>query len=128
MRTEQSITICHMKNKKYAYGRTTLYADDKMEAVLIDWPPGVRSAPHDHGTSHGMIRVLEGMVYCDNFSKKTKKFTSRLVGGKGDMLYETPDIIHIMGNNSKTKRAQALHIYTPPLKMKVYSDSELKRV
>lgn len=117
-----------MKKKKYAYGRTTLYADDKVEVVLIEWPPGVHSAAHDHGTSHGMIRILEGAVYCDNYSKKTRQFTSRLVGRTGDMLFETPDIVHIMGNNSKIKRALALHVYTPPLKMKVYSDSELKRV
>ena len=43
------------------------------------------------------------------------------------MLYETPDILHIMGNNSKNKWARAVHIYTPPLKMKTYSESVLKR-
>lgn len=43
------------------------------------------------------------------------------------MLFETPDVIHIMGNNSTMKRARAVHVYTPPLKMKVYADSELKR-
>ena len=117
-----------MKNQKYAYGRTILYADDKAEVILIEWPPGARSAAHDHGTSHGMIRVLEGVVYCDNFSKKAKQFTSHLVGRKGDILFETPDIIHIMGNNSETERALAVHIYTPPLTMKIYADSELKRV
>jgi quercetin dioxygenase-like cupin family protein len=115
------------KAAKYAYGRTVLYSDDNVDVVLIEWPPGVRSPAHDHGISHGMIRILEGSVYCDNFSKKTKKFISRLVGRKGDMLFETPDIVHIMGNQSQTKRALAIHIYTPPLKMKTYTDAALKR-
>lgn len=114
-------------NKTYAYGRTVLYADDKVDVVLIEWPPGVQSAPHDHGTSHGMIRVLEGAVFCDNFSKKTKRFQTRLIGRAGDMLYETPDIVHVMGNHSKEKWARAVHIYTPPLKMKTYRESELRR-
>ena len=115
-----------MKGKSYPYERTTLYADKNVEVVLIEWPPGTRSVAHDHGNSHGTIRVLAGVVYCDNFSKRTKRFSGRAIGRKNDMLFETTDIIHIMGNNSKAKVARALHVYMPPLKMKTYQDSVLK--
>ena len=115
-----------MKGRSYPYERTILYADKNVEVVLIEWPPGARSVAHDHGNSYGTIRVLAGMVYCDNFSKRTKRFNGRTIGRTGDILSETSDIIHIMGNHSKSKAARALHVYMPPLKMKTYPDSVLK--
>lgn len=111
--------------KNVPYGRKILYKDRHVEIILIDWPPGGRSAAHDHGASYGMIRILSGSVYGKIYSKKTKKFLKRVTAKKGEMMFEAPDIIHIMGNVSKTKHAMAIHAYMPPLKMKKYEDEEL---
>ena len=112
---------------KINYKRTVLHKDKYVEVVVITWPKNSRSAAHDHGESSGLIRVLSGNIYQDVYHKKTRRFIERLKYKKGDTLVETPDLIHIMGNASQTKSAQALHIYTPPLKMKVFEDHELKK-
>lgn len=111
---------------KIGYGRDILYKDKQVEVVLVTWPPHSRSVVHAHGTSFGLIRVLKGKVYQDVYSGKTKKFLQRLRYGKGQTINETPDLIHVMGNSS-SKPAQTLHIYTPPLKMQFYEDSQLRK-
>ena len=102
------------------YKRHVIYGSDSAEVVHITLPPGVVTPPHDHGVSHGRIRVLKGKVFCLVFDKETKKFLRREVFGAGETLMETPDIIHIMGNESKTEPAETIHVYTPKLVMKNY--------
>lgn len=104
-----------------SYERNIIYRDKHVEVALITWPAESQSKAHDHGKSSGLIRVLRGSIFQDVYSLKTKKFIKHLVYKKNDAIVETPDLIHVMGNNSKTAPAQTLHIYTPPLKMKFYS-------
>jgi predicted metal-dependent enzyme (double-stranded beta helix superfamily) len=111
---------------KRSYDRKSLLDDPSVEVVLITWPPGSRSVAHDHGKSSGIIRVIKGKIYQDVYAKKNKKFIKRITYGKDDIIVETPDLIHIMGNASKTP-SQSLHIYTPKLKMNYFEDSQLKK-
>jgi len=106
---------------KVGYGRKVLYRDKNVEVVLVTWPKESCSFAHDHGRSVGLIRVLAGQVFQDVYKYKTKKFVGRLKYKKRDSFMETPDLIHIMGNSSRTKVAQTLHVYTPPLEMKTYN-------
>ncbi|TSC89726.1 MAG: hypothetical protein G01um10143_216 [Parcubacteria group bacterium Gr01-1014_3] len=103
------------------YDRHVLHENPKIEVVHIKWPPGAESRPHDHGKSYGKVKVLSGKVFQLVFDKKTKKFLRRDVMVAGDVMIETPDLIHIMGNDSKTEIAETLHVYTPKLVMKYYS-------
>lgn len=108
------------KSRKKPYNREVVCSGRGYEVVLITWPPGACSAAHDHGTSLGVIKILEGKVYQKVFDKKTKKFLFKRAYGKGKSFEETPDIIHLMGNASKDEGAITLHVYTPRLKMKTY--------
>jgi len=110
----------------YPYKRQVLYKNKDVEVVLITWPAKAISLAHDHGRSSGLIRVIKGSVYQDVYSKKTKRLIKKLIYRTNDIILENPELIHIMGNNSKTSIAQTLHVYTPPLTMKVYTDKELK--
>ncbi len=112
---------------KVGYGRNVLFRDKHVEVVLVNWPKQSCSFAHDHGKSSGLIRVLSGQIFQDVYTMKTKKFVKRIKYKKGDAIVETPDLIHIMGNLSKTKPAQTLHIYTPPLKMKTYDQLKAKK-
>ena len=111
---------------KVAYKRRVIYQDKNLELVIILWPPGVSSPPHDHGKSRGAALVVQGRVFAEDYSKHTKKFISRGVFGVGQCLAEDPSVIHVVGNNSRTRQAVTLHIYIPPLKMKFYDPSELQ--
>lgn len=108
-----------MTDKK-PYKREVVCSGRGYEVVLISWPAGACSAAHDHGNSYGVIKILEGSVYQKVFDKKTKKFLFRKTYGKGKSFKETPEIIHLMGNASKSRGATTLHVYTPRLKMKTY--------
>ena len=115
-----------MPLKSYPYKRTVLYRDSRVEIVRIVWPPGVESLPHDHGKSYGITKVVAGIIFQDIFSKKTKRFLEHTKHKQNEVLFETPDVIHIMGNPSKKKAAETIHIYSPRLKMAYYKKTELR--
>ncbi|MBI2024762.1 MAG: hypothetical protein HYT03_01550 [Candidatus Harrisonbacteria bacterium] len=98
-----------------------------LEEAKIVWPPGSKSDPHDHRKSTGHIWILEGAIYQKVYDKKTKKFIKLSIYDVGELIIETPDIIHIMGNASLIEFAVTKHIYSPPLRMKYYKLPELKK-
>lgn len=107
------------------YERTLLYKNEFVETVLIIWPPGVKSCPHDHGISDGLVIVEKGRVFQQVFSKATKEFLGYFEHEAQTQFAETTDIIHIMGNASGSEEAKTIHVYSPPLSMHNYEDSEL---
>ncbi len=111
---------------KFPYKRTVLYRNSRVEIVRIIWPPGVASLPHDHGKSYGIVKVITGTVFQDVFSRKTKRFLENSRHKTGELMFETPDVIHIMGNSSKKKAAETIHIYSPRLVMTYYKEEDLK--
>ena len=113
-----------MKNA-LSYQREVIYKDKRVERVLITWPVGSKSLPHDHGKSRGRIRVIYGEVYENVFDKKTKKFLWQTFNIAGSFFEETPEIIHVMGN-AGPHEAKTEHEYRPPLKMRNYSEKELQ--
>ncbi len=104
---------------KYQYRRRVILNKNGVEAVLITWPAGSESFFHDHGKSHGVVRVLKGKIKEEVYAKKDKKFLKESVFKKGETCIETPDIIHKMSNPFKTE-AVSMHLYAPNLKMKTY--------
>ncbi len=99
-----------------SYNRRQLLLDKgKYEVLEVTWPPGAKSEFHDHGISCGMIMVLEGKIFQKVYDKKTKKFLFHKTYKAGDVILETPDIIHQMGNVSNKKPAKSIHVYAPPL-------------
>jgi len=94
------------------YIRDILHREEEYEVVLITWPPGSRSRKHNHGNSCGLTRVLEGKIYEERDGKRSQH-------EKGSVIVETPDTIHVVGNDS-AQEARSLHFYTPKLDMKFY--------
>src|SRR5579864_2210139 len=82
------------------YIREIIKLDDKMEEVKITWPIASKSVAHSHGNSYGTMKVLEGEIYENRFHKLTGKFLGSFIYKKGDIVHETPDIIHVVGNKS----------------------------
>ena len=110
-----------------SYKRKIFCQNKNLEIVLITWPRGSMSRAHDHGRSQGIIKILKGKIVQEIYSKRTKEFRKRSFHNQNEIFFETPDIIHKMGNASRTKTAKTIHIYTPKLKMTIYQDSQLKK-
>ena len=110
---------------QFEYERKVLLLRPDIEVVEITWPPGIKSPPHDHGKSHGLVRVLKGQIFQEIYDKSTRRFLRQERFQTGESFIETPDIIHIMGNESKQEPAITIHCYMPPLKMNVYDEVDL---
>jgi|GEM_PF-2414013 len=120
------IAIRSIFGKTDCHSRRVIFQNEHCEVVLIEWKPGEISELHDHGNSRGFIRVLSGQIYQDVYDKETKKSRMRTFHNPGDIILETPDIIHQMGNTSRDGRAATIHFYSPPLKMTDYQPEDLK--
>jgi predicted metal-dependent enzyme (double-stranded beta helix superfamily) len=101
------------------YARLTLKSNDSYELVVITWPPGIGSDIHDHGIAGtcGAVRVLVGQLFNhmytirDGIPEKGDGF----VAAPGDIIDIHKDMVHQMGNRSRTEVAMSLHLYTPPI-------------
>lgn len=101
------------------YKRAVVFQNKDVELILIDWEPGAETPVHDHGKSHGLIRVLKGNLTEDVFSIFTLEHAYSNVYKKGVVAVEFPGTIHRMKNSGKSC-AQSLHIYVPQLVMREF--------
>lgn len=98
------------------YARNILTLEP-LEAVLIHWPPGVRSAVHHHEGFYGYVVVLEGMLQDRTFTYRDKvlKEDRVLQAFAGGIIDEPDGVIHELGNIDPDQPAVTLHLYYPPL-------------
>ncbi|WP_163859093.1 cysteine dioxygenase [Paenibacillus elgii] len=97
------------------YGRTSLYRTAAAEAVLIHLPPGTETYIHDHGTSVGCARLLEGtltnrMFRLDGYGYPC--LSGEVEIEEGSHYYAPKNQIHQL-RNSGPQRAVAFHLYAP---------------
>lgn len=98
------------------YSRNILTLEP-LEAVLIYWPPEVRSAIHHHQGFYGYVVVLEGMLQDRTFTEKGDTLhEGRLMQAFAGGIIDEPDgVIHELGNVSPRQPAVTLHLYYPAL-------------
>lgn len=99
------------------YGRKTVYADDKLEIVVVHLPPGVETAIHDHGESEGCALVVSGMVINKTYRKNSCgdiELIKEAFVPKEHCFRFPKHVIHAVQNPSHVS-AVTLHIYTPPI-------------
>ena len=108
--------------------RKVIFKNCDVEVVEITWPPGSATPFHNHGASHGIGRVLAGSLqeHC-MYSEKGASVVTYAEYKKGGVFRESPKLIHCVWNPSKTKPARSVHVYTPLLRMKEFTEEELKR-
>jgi len=107
----------------HAYGRNVVYADERMEAIVVHLPPGAATAVHDHGSSVGCAVVVEGRLANETYrfgADGKLRFAAERAHGEGECMPSPAGVIHRMRNDG-AERLVSLHVYAPPLKgMKRY--------
>ncbi|MBP1934417.1 cysteine dioxygenase [Ammoniphilus resinae] len=107
------------------YGRHVVYSNEYIEVIVLNIPPGRRTALHDHGESIGCAYVVEGELLNRNYKldeKGTPVKSSEQHLKSGDYYVAFKGQLHIMENKGNA-RFIGLHAYTPPLtNMSVYED------
>jgi hypothetical protein len=114
------------------YGRNRLGKDDRFEIMVAYWRGREGCLPHDHGGSHGVMKVIHGRAEIQQYRIRNGGSKKPVIerSGKPDRLdvesepcYIEPDMIHAM--RPVQKGLVTLHIYTRPIPwMTVY---DLKR-
>ncbi|WP_146173928.1 cysteine dioxygenase [Saccharothrix carnea] len=107
----------------YPYGRQKLLATDEVEIIAMNWATQRQCSPHDHGSSFGVISVVQGTISHDLYTldqdDTPAKYLSR-VEKEGTNYFAARGMVHSMGNPLTTP-AVTLHFYAPPItRMKVY--------
>jgi predicted metal-dependent enzyme (double-stranded beta helix superfamily) len=111
-----------------AYGRTVLRAGPEVEVMVARWTPGRGCAPHDHGGSTGVVRVLQGEAthvwYHIQDGALVEVGQER--AGAGDLLLVDPALIHAMRPADGVPLV-TLHLYAAPIASMAVFDCHAKR-
>lgn len=105
---------------QYPYGRNVVFANDRVEAIVVYVPPGVSTPIHDHGESVGCALVVEGTLINTEFVPAAMDRTTVDRAGEsrvdaGGVATFPAGTIHRMTNGGPG-RLVSLHIYAPPLR------------
>jgi predicted metal-dependent enzyme (double-stranded beta helix superfamily) len=94
----------------------------RFSALLIAWPPGHRTALHDHDGLWGAELVLDGALAVDEYqdtspsSAPNPTFRRTLMLGVGDAtVFADRAYVHSCRNLSDERCALTLHVYGGPL-------------
>jgi cysteine dioxygenase len=104
------------------YYRKLIFKNDEVELLVMNWSE-LDCAPHDHGSSHGWIQVINGVsvntVYeVDGNGVPKEQFSEQ--HAEGTKFYAPKKGIHKMQRAEGTSLV-TLHLYSPPITgMKVY--------
>jgi predicted metal-dependent enzyme (double-stranded beta helix superfamily) len=108
------------------YGRRVLLQTDDLEVMVAEWTPGMSCAPHDHGGSRGVVRVLQGSsrhtiwgVTPDGLSNLQEERVSA-----GNTMLCGRDLVHSMMDDGADEPLITLHIYTRSIDHMVVYDAE----
>lgn len=96
---------------------TRLAGTDDSDAWLIAWGEASEVAAHDHGGSHGAIRVLRGLLveeYRKPGSRLSRRQWRRRTIRPGQSIEIPPAHVHSVSNPGPAP-ALSLHVYSPPL-------------
>jgi cysteine dioxygenase len=105
------------------YGRRILFQSAKSEVMLATWKAGAQSAPHDHGSSRGIVWLAQGHFIEDlyRFDGSLHRIASCDHGDARAVTRVDAAGIHSM---RVPLGGISLHIYHPPIHaMQVYDPS-----
>lgn len=100
------------------YGRKVVFANDRLEAIVIHLPPGAATAVHDHGVSVGCAIVAEGRMTNEEYrfgEDGALRLEAARKHERGQLAPSPAGIIHRM-RNDEAQRLVSLHVYAPPLR------------
>ncbi len=110
------------------YRRNQIRLGDWYEALIICWKPGQKSYIHDHFGSSCCFKVIEGSakeIICRPTGRQADLPLVRAVDSRtlsqGCVCGSTADHIHEVINPTSGQDLITLHIYSPPLNMRIYS-------
>lgn len=111
------------------YGRRVLLDGEHVEAMIARWTPGVPCAPHDHGDSAGVVRLLRGAARHQRWQVADGHCApvddERIEAGA--VLSCGPKMVHSMGCAGDAEPLVTLHFYMGPIPHMMVWDVDAER-
>lgn len=106
------------------YGRHVLLEGDNLEIMLATWTRGMFCAPHDHGGSEGVVKVLQGRARHRIYTIDDDGLTlvREEIAQAGDVMLCPKSLVHAMGDDAADLPLVTLHLYTGPVPHMVVYD------
>jgi len=114
-------------NLSEAYGRKVIFKNDDVEVMIAKWSYKAMAAPHNHGSSKGLIWFAQG-----NFLEQHYRFLNQnLVQHEAAQFFKENQVVTVDAKDIHSccpeTIGMSLHIYSPPIHdMKVW-DQDQKR-
>lgn len=106
------------------YGRRLVFADDKVEVIVMNWAHESECLAHDHGDSFGWVHILKGRARHTLYKEipgQLPEIREESFEDEGNMIFAPRKLIHQMGN-PQSEPLVTLHFYAPPIHgMEVFS-------
>ena len=111
------------------YGRHVLVDGAHLEVMLATWTRGIFCAPHDHGGSQGVVRVLQGRALHRIYRVESGQLqmVREERAQAGELLTCGRDLVHSMGDDGGELPLVTLHMYTDPVPHMVVYDEAANR-
>jgi predicted metal-dependent enzyme (double-stranded beta helix superfamily) len=111
------------------YGRRVLFSSPRLEVMLACWNPGQACAPHDHGGSMGVVRILQGRCSQTSWRAERGRLVeiARTTHETGEILACGSDVIHALSTEAGDPPMITLHSYTGAIEHMVVYDITGKR-
>lgn len=112
----------------HAYGRTVLCNGPRVEVMVASWTPGRGCAPHDHGGSTGVVRILQGGATHLKYQLAGGDLVeeAREAVAAGGQLLVDPGLIHAMVPVDGATLV-TLHLYADPIPSMAVFDCSSRR-
>lgn len=120
----QEVAALAQPDPSKPYGRHVLFANDVLEGMVAQWTPSTPCAPHDHGGSHGAVRVISGEALHTVWAVEEGQLVAMETTshGAGDVLPAPPNMIHSMQDAGGDTPLITLHLYTDAIEHMVVYD------
>ncbi|WJH33324.1 cysteine dioxygenase family protein [Paenibacillus sp. CC-CFT747] len=102
---------------RFPYGRRVIFRSKDVEAVVLHFPPYVKTAIHNHGEAIGCACVLQGTILNTVYKVGAYGFAEPQENQEvteGQWLFAPYSQIHALSNPSD-RPAVSVHLYSPPL-------------
>ena len=118
------IDLLSLPDPSRPYGRRVLLATPQLEVMVATWTPGVTCAPHDHGGSLGVVRVLRGASRHQIWVVRDGALhvAQEHIAPTDEVLACGPDFVHSMTSVEDQTPMVTLHIYTAAIPYMIVYD------
>ncbi|CAL1530017.1 unnamed protein product [Lymnaea stagnalis] len=115
--------FCKSKQEE-GYSRNEIIVVPNMYSlVLMVWKPFKGNFIHDHGGSHGLVKILQGRLVEEHYSYHQEKEMGKRLEKENEITLEYNEVndhncfkdFHRMYNPDAKEVAVSLHVYAPPL-------------